>query len=87
MLRFQRERVRVRAQDVQFVLDELTKLNAGRVDGPFRDLAEFQRRPACHPLGDREAIEKRAGGGIEMRAADRRHQAAGGIAAAAKRSI
>src|SRR6266568_562936 len=37
MLRFQRERVRVRAEDVQFVLDQLTKLNAGRVDGPFHE--------------------------------------------------
>src|SRR5262249_30165672 len=35
MLRFQRERVRVRAQDMQFVLNQLTDLNGGIIDSPF----------------------------------------------------
>src|SRR5262249_10364709 len=57
-LRFQRERVRVRAQDMQFVLDQLTQLNAGTIDSPFRERLDLQHVGAFgHSVGGMTAGE------------------------------
>jgi dienelactone hydrolase len=58
LLRFQRDRVRVRAQDMQFVLDQLTKLNAGTIDSPFRERLDLQHVGAFgHSVGGMTAGE------------------------------
>lgn len=36
MLRYQRERVQVRLEDVKFVIDQITRMQHGQLDSPFR---------------------------------------------------
>lgn len=57
-LRFERERVRVRARDLQFVLNQLTRLNAGTIASPFRGRLDLQRVGAFgHSVGGMTAAE------------------------------